>query len=127
MENMDDTDTIIMDELLFYGYHGVMEEEKTLGQEFCVDLELYCYLKEAGEMDDLEKSVDYTRVYYLVKNIVEEEAYNLLEALAERIAGKILDDFERIKGVNVYVKKPQAPLPGAFDHVGVEIRRDRDD
>ncbi len=124
-ENNDELDTIIMDELLFYGYHGVMEEEKSLGQKFSLDILLYCDLKEAGRDDDLNKTVDYALVYELIKGIVEKERYKLLEALAERISSRIMEEFPLVQGTSICIKKPGAPIPGAFDHVGVEIRRDR--
>ena len=46
-------DRIIMKNLAFFGYHGVMEEEKTLGQKFFLDIEIYADLSKAGESDDV--------------------------------------------------------------------------
>ena len=116
------SDRIALNGMKFYGYHGVMPEEQELGQLFIVDVEMSCDLREAGEKDDLTKTVDYSRVFELVKGIVSKERYMLIEALAERIAASVLAEFA-IPEVLVRVKKPHAPLKGIFSDVSVEIRR----
>ncbi len=115
-------DRIILNGMQFYGYHGVMPAEQELGQPFIVDLEMYCDLREAGEKDDLTKTVDYSHVYELVQGIVTGEPFQLIEALAERIAAVVLAEFP-LKQVLVRVRKPHAPLKGIFTDVAVEIRR----
>ncbi|WP_373599496.1 dihydroneopterin aldolase [Paraclostridium bifermentans] len=118
-------DKILMNNMGFYGYHGVFKEESILGQKFFIDMELYLDTKEAGLTDDMNKSVSYGEVYELVKNIVENKRFNLLEALSENIAKEVLKEFSLIKEVMVRVKKPEAPVPGIYDYFGVEIRRKR--
>ena len=46
-----------MNNLGFYGYHGVLKEEATLGQKFFIDMELYLDTRGAGQTDDMNKSV----------------------------------------------------------------------
>ncbi len=50
-------DKIVMKSLAFFGYHGVMEEEETLGQKFFIDIELYTDLNKAGQSDKVEDTV----------------------------------------------------------------------
>ena len=118
-------DKVILNNLAFYGYHGALSEEKQLGQKFFVDLELYADLKQAGESDQLEDAINYAEVYGVVKEVFAEEEYNLIEAVAEDIAGRILKNFSAIEEVMVRVKKPEAPVDGIFDYFGVEFRRSR--
>ena len=120
-------DKILMNNLGFYGYHGVLKEEATLGQKFFIDIELYLDTREAGQTDDMNKSVSYADVYELVKEIVENKRFNLLEALAENIAEEVLNKFDLLKGIMVRVKKPEAPVPGIYDYFGVEIKRAKDE
>jgi dihydroneopterin aldolase len=115
-------DKIILKGMEFYGFHGVLPGEQEIGQRFLVDLELGTYLEHSGRLDDLSESIDYTEVYGLVEKIVTEERFNLIEALAERIAQAVLGRYS-LEEVMVRVKKPHAPLGGIFDYVGVEIRR----
>lgn len=121
-------DRIILKGMQFYGYHGVLPEEKELGQPFIVDLELCCDLREAGLSDDLSKTVDYSRVFTMVEGIVTREPFQLIESLAERIAAVILKEFP-VARVLVRVRKPHAPLRGIFTDLAVEITRggDRDE
>lgn len=119
-------DKIILKNLGFYGYHGVLDAEKVLGQKFFIDMELFLDTKEAGINDDMNKSVSYADVYYLIKDIVENQRFNLIEALGENLATKVLNRFSLIKSVMVRVKKPEAPVIGIYDYFAVEIRRDRD-
>ncbi len=115
-------DKIILKGMEFYGFHGVLPGEQEIGQRFLVDMELGTYLEHSGRLDDLSESIDYTEVYGLVEKIVTEERFNLIEALAERIAQAVLGRYS-LEEVMVRVKKPHAPLGGIFDYVGVEIRR----
>ena len=118
-------DKIILSNLGFYGYHGVLDAEKIIGQKFFIDAELYLDTKEAGINDDLNKSVSYAEVYEIIKNITENKRFDLIEALAENIAYEVLDKFNMVQSIMVRVKKPEAPVSGIYDYFAVEIRRDR--
>ena len=115
-------DRITLSNMVFYGYHGVFEGEKELGQRFEVDVELFTGLSVPGQTDDLEQSINYVDVYTLVQDIVQERTYNLIEAIAENIAGEILSAYS-LDQVVVRVRKPNVPIGGVIDHVEVEITR----
>ncbi len=106
----------------FYGYHGVLPQERELGQVFEVDVELFLDLRSAGESDDPEMTVSYADVYEVVRRVVTGRPYKLIEAVAEAIAARLLTGFS-VQEVLVRVKKPAAPVPGHFRYMGVEIRR----
>ena len=108
----------------FYGRHGVLPQERDLGQRFEVDVEIMLDLAPAGRDDDLSKTISYADVYTLVEKVLTGPPYKLIEALAESIARDILDNFSA-SGVVVRVKKPGAPVPGSFDFMAVEIDRSR--
>jgi dihydroneopterin aldolase len=117
-------DRVLMRGLAFYGYHGVMPEERRLGQRFIVDIDMSVSLGDAGRTDDLTKTVDYGAVLADVRAIVEGPPLSLIEAVAERIAAKILVAYA-VDAVRVRVRKPDVPLPATLDYVGVEITRRR--
>lgn len=118
-------DKIIMKNLAFYGYHGVLSEENILGQKFYIDIEMICDLKKAGKTDNVDDTVNYAEVFSNVKYIVENKKFKLIEALAEDIAENILLEHEKVKEVCITVRKPEAPVNGIYDYFGVEIRRKR--
>lgn len=117
------TDKITLKGMSFYGYHGVLPEEKTLGQRFLVDVTVHLDLYAAGQRDSIRESIDYTKLYGLVKEIVEGEKFNLIEALAERIAGTVLASFKSVQQVEVTVTKPEVPIAGILAGVQVQIAR----
>lgn len=118
-------DKILFNKMEFWGYHGAFKEENKLGQRFYVDLELYFDLSKAGRSDNLEDTVNYADIYKTVQQIVEKEKYELVEAIAERLATKILDGYMIIDEVLVRVTKPDPPIPGHYESVAIEIRRSR--
>ncbi len=119
-------DRIVLSGMRFYAYHGVLPEETRLGQEFLVDTELYLDLRAAGEQDDIRQTVNYGKVYRTVKAIVEGAPFRLIEAVAERVAAEVLEQYRNVSAVTVRVHKPRAPIPGAFSGVMVEIHRRRE-
>ena len=119
------SDRILLKGMVFYGYHGATPQEKELGQRFVVDLELEVDLKAPGASDDLRDTVDYSRVYRVVKEMVEGPSRNLLESLAEVVAQELLRTFP-LDGVRIRVTKPHVPIKGAaLEGAGVEIYRRR--
>ncbi len=118
-------DKIYVNEMEFYGYHGVFAEETKLGQRFRVDLMVETDLSKAGKSDDLDYSVHYGELFETCKSIVEGKPYKLLEAVAEKIAATILERFKLVETCTVKVVKPDPPIPGHYKSVAVEIKRGR--
>jgi len=117
-------DKITLEGMVFYGFHGIDPAERELGQRFVVDLEVQRDLRAAGLSDDPEDTINYSRMYRLVKETIEGPGHNLLESLAETIAGQILGGFD-VESVRVRVKKPEVPMKGSIlSHASVEIFRE---
>ncbi|MCE5172377.1 dihydroneopterin aldolase [Paenibacillus profundus] len=110
----------------FFGRHGVFQEERALGQLWYVDLDLQIDLRQAGVSDNLNDSVNYADIFYMVKSIVEEQSFQLVEALTERIAAALLDAYPRINEATVRVTKPHPPFDIHFQGLTVEMTRVRD-
>jgi dihydroneopterin aldolase len=118
-------DKIFVNQMEFYGYHGVFPEETRLGQRFIVDLMVLIDLKKAGESDELDYSVNYGELFQVCKEIVEGKPYKLVEAIAEKIAETVLKKFTLVSEATVKVIKPDPPIPGHYRSVAVEITRRR--
>lgn len=117
-------DKICLRGLRFFAYHGVMPEEKTLGQQFRVDIDLYKSLLKPGQSDQVEDTINYAEVYHTIQTVVTGERYNLLERLAQRISDQVLQSFP-CDAVRVVIHKPGAPIPGIFEDVSIEIYREK--
>lgn len=118
-------DVIFLEEMTFFGYHGVLDFEGEFGQPFIVDARLETSTQKAGVTDELEYSTHYGEVFETIQDVVENERFQLLEALAEQIAAQVLANYPLIEAVTIKVNKPQAPIRGHFKNVGVEIYRER--
>ncbi len=119
-------DKMKMNNMRFFGYHGVFPEENKLGQHYMVDLEMAIDLEDAANTDDLDKTVNYAEVYEEVKAIVEGAPVKLIEALAGNIATRVLDVYTMVQEVTVRVTKPSPPFKVFFDGVAVELTRSRE-
>ncbi|WP_099224507.1 dihydroneopterin aldolase [Listeria costaricensis] len=120
-------DKILMNDLHFYGYHGVLPEENKLGQSFQVSLVLNLSTRKAGLSDSVEDTVSYADVYETVKEITEKRRFKLIEALAETIAKEVLAAYPLLNSVGIKVVKPNPPIPGHYESVAVEIERKQSD
>jgi dihydroneopterin aldolase len=118
------TDRILLHDIRVDGRHGVGDEERAVPQPFEVDVELVRDLREAGRTDDLARTIDYSVVDEIVRDVVANRSFKLLETIAETIAGGILAAFP-VDEVVVRVRKPAVRLTGPIGYSGVEIRRSR--
>ena len=116
-------DKIVLKNMGFYGYHGNLKSEKSLGQRFFVDVEIKTDLTKAGQSDELEDSINYVEVYNIVNDIMTGESRNLLERLGALIADKLYQHYQGVVGVAVTVRKPSVPIAGMLDYVEVVTTR----
>ena len=106
----------------FYAHRGADPGERELGQRFEVDLEIESDSSAAGRSDELASAINYRDAYELVRECMTPPC-QLLEAVAERIAERVLARFE-IDAVTVWVRKPSVPIGGVIGYAEVEIHRE---
>ena len=116
-------DEIIISGLKIFAWHGVYEDEKEKGQNFIVNAKLSLDTSLAGESDSLEDSVDYGKVCLFINDFMRINRFNLLEAVANQMARKIMVRFPMTQSVELEVMKPEAPIPLPFENVSVKITR----
>ncbi|MFI5144001.1 MAG: dihydroneopterin aldolase [Ignavibacteria bacterium] len=104
----------------FYAHHGVLDVERVNGGLFEIDAELTCDVSDAEHEDNLQKTLDYEKLYMFIKDIVSGKKFFLIESLASRIAVNIVKNFPMVQKVTVKVRKPSPPLGGVVDNVEVE-------
>lgn len=115
-------DRVALRGLRVRGRHGVLAEEKALGQWFVVDVVLHLDTRAAAADDDLSRTVHYGVLAEDVAAVVAGEPFDLVETLAQRVADVALASGE-VTAVDVHVHKPEAPVTVPFDDVVVSIRR----
>ena len=88
-----------MSEILISGLRvraniGVPDEERAEMQELEFDLRIRTAMSFDQMNDTLSNTIDYARVCQRVSEIVAEKPRNLIETLADEVAGKILAEFD---------------------------------
>ncbi|MDH3206968.1 MAG: dihydroneopterin aldolase [Gemmatimonadota bacterium] len=104
---------------------GVTAEERKAPQDIVVGLVLYLDLRRAGTTDDLANTIDYDAACATATRVVGSRPYHLIEAIAEEVAGIVLDEYD-VAAVDVRVEKPGALRARGVPFAAVEIHRTRD-
>ena len=120
--NNDKSDLLRLKNMRFYGFHGAYAEEKRLGGQYRVSIEMTGDFSYENTNDEVKRTVDLVEVYRTVEEIVCEKRFNLIETLAEEIAEVILTGFG-IEKVTVCVAKEQPPVPGIVQEIEAVITR----
>ena len=111
---------------VFYAHHGVMQEEHRIGGRYEVDVVMDVNFQEAAENDNLELTVDYEAIYQVVRKIVTQNQFYLIEKLAFLIALEVLNTYPIVLAVEVTVRKPNPPVGGPCDRAEAVYRQSRD-
>ena len=115
---------ISLNKLLFVGYHGLYPEEKKLGNNYSVEIDID-FTPKQGVIDQLDQTIDYVHVYAIVKKWMEIPT-PLLETLVGRIADDILSSQALANKVFVKVTKLHLPISSFEGNVSVKIEKSRD-
>ena len=118
------SDTITLHGLRVRGFHGVLPEERTVGQLFVADVSLQVDTAAAAAADDIDLTVDYSKLAHRLAEIIAGEPVRLIETLAQRLADVCLAH-PLADSVEVTVHKPDAPVGLPVSDVLVRIRRER--
>lgn len=118
------SDILLVEDVRFYGHHGVTPAQQEVGAWFSADVELALDLTPAALSDDLEATVDYGRVVRRVVAVATGERVRLIERLAGLLADMLLREFPA-REVTVRVRKLTAPLDGIPAVPGVRLTRRR--
>ena len=124
-KEFDNSDKILIKDLKLYAYHGVISQEKELGQFFLLDLTMHTNFSEAIKSDSVEKAINYADIIEFLKIKFIEKKFNLIESAANFLCISLLEKFPEIKKITVILKKPNAPINAEFSYVAAEITKTR--
>lgn len=111
---------ISLTDLRFYGFHGVLEEERQIGNQYVVTLKIRVPHLPAIDSDDITSTVSYADLY----EIVNEEMSiprNLLETVCIKIARRIKDRYHTVETGEVEIEKVVPPIPGMIGNAKVKL------
>ena len=102
--------------------HGVLTKEWNAPQSFSADILLWVDTDQAALSDDIADTVSYAEIAEKAHAILRGPSVRLIETLGHRIADVAMED-ERVRGVEVTIHKPDAPIDVPFADVSVTIRK----
>ena len=113
--------TIHLHQLQFFAHHGLYKEEKKMGNNFEMDVDITADVPET--ITKLEHTIDYVKVHEIIDSRMKEPT-RLLETLAQDIVEKIYQADKRIRSVSITIKKLSAPIKNFKGVVGVSYKKD---
>ena len=111
---------IILKDLRFNAFHGVLDEERRLGNEFIVNLNVVVPFHFEIEDDCLEGTVSYEDLFKIIKEEMEIPR-NLLEKVALRIGQRIKATFPRIENGTIEIEKVRPPIRNMIGKASVKM------
>ena len=108
--------SIRLQDMRFYAYHGVMEQERRVGGEYLVSLQVETDLSRAALSDAVADTVNYAELYEVVRRVMAEPS-QLLEHVAGRIGQCVLEEFPQITAL-VEAIEPRMKQGGRLFYVG---------
>jgi len=112
--------TITLDSLRFYAYHGAEPQEAIVGAWYTVDITIVADVTDAILNDDLSGTINYAKVADITKQQMAIRSA-LLEHVAGRIANALLAAFPAISSLTVKVCKENPPVGIPCSKASVEI------
>lgn len=119
------SDRIFIRGLALHAYHGVMTHEARVGQTFVIDMALDIDLSRAATSDKVADTVSYDEVVKSASDAFCGARFKLIETAAGKVAEAVLARFPKVRGIEVTIRKPHAPIAATFEDVGVTLVRKR--
>lgn len=113
-------DIVFIEDLRVQTVIGVFDWEREIRQTVSIDLEMAFDIRRAAASDDISDTLDYKAVSKRLIHFVEESDFQLVEALAERCAAIVLQEFP-VHWLRIKLSKPGAVRGSSA--VGVIIER----
>ena len=111
---------ILLKEVRFYAYHGVMPQERKVGGDFTVSLRVGVDLNRPVASDDVADTLNYATLYEVVKREMAIPS-QLLEHVAGRIGQSVFETFPQVLSIDLTLMKLNPPMGADSEGAGVEL------
>jgi len=115
---------ISLEGLELHAFHGVYPHERESGNWFEVDISVDTNIMEGAIDDDLDKTVNYETLYQIVREEMNKPS-KLLETVAEKIVGRVLDDLHGVQVVELKIAKLNPPIGGKCKKASIWVQKKR--
>ena len=118
--------TILLNNVRFHAFHGVMPQERSVGADFTLSLRLEADVWNAVWTDELNHTISYAEVYDAVADEMRTPSA-LLEHVAGRIVRRLFTTFPTLPAISIRLLKDTPPVGAQCDGMGVELTVSRED
>ena len=111
---------ILLENVKFYAFHGVLPQERKVGNDYQVSLRIGYDISRAMVSDDVNDTLNYAEVYQLLSQEMSVPSA-LLERVAGRIGDRLFRKFPAIQSIDLTIIKVNPPMGADSEGAGVEI------
>ena len=116
--------TVKVENLKIYAFHGCMEEEKTIGGDYIVNIEADCFIGDDAFNDVISGTVDYVDLARIAKREMLTRS-KLLEAVIKRIIDSSFEEIDVLNKISVTVSELNPPINADVEAVSVRMEEER--
>jgi dihydroneopterin aldolase len=117
--------TVRLEGLSVYAHHGMVAEERSLGQRFEFDVEVDIADCAACRTDEAADAVAYEAIAAVIVEVATNFRFSLMEALADAVCMELLAEFN-VSCVRLAVSKTAPSIPHALARATVKLERTRE-
>ena len=115
------TETFIyIDNLRLHAFHGVLPQERTVGNEYTINIKVGYPWEKAATTDNVRDTLNYAMLADTIKDVMMQPA-NLLETVAARISDAVRTSFPQVSSITLDLKKVAPPVEHNVDACGVVL------
>ena len=111
---------ICLDNLRFHSYHGVLPQERTVGNDYTVSARIKYDISRAMATDRVEDTLNYAEVFGLISREMAVPGF-LIESVAGRIGDSLFRRFPAIEEMELRIIKINPPMGADCAGAGVEV------
>lgn len=118
--------TVVLSNLRYYAFHGVLSQEKDVGHYFLVSMRIDCDFRQAVLTDNVNMTIDYGKICEIVNKEMAVRS-KLMEHLAGRILYAVFTNYPAVTNVTIDIVKENPPVNTDCDACGVHISTSKEE
>jgi dihydroneopterin aldolase len=110
--------TVALNDVRCFAFHGYYPEEQLTGTEFLVSVEVT--FVPSGDTEDLQRTVNYE----VINTVIQEEMLNtkkMLESVVKMILDRVIAAYPFVHTAKAGIRKMHPPMPGEIGHSFVQL------
>lgn len=109
-----------LERLRMHAFHGVLPQEREVGNDYEVSLRLGYPLETAMLTDNVADTINYAEVFGIVRQQMAQPS-NLIEHVAARIGESLFQAFPLLSSIDIILTKRNPPMGADSDGASVEF------